>query len=173
MNSQSNQTEPASDPRTDGVILLAEDQEDEVALIRRAFIKANLLNPLQVVPNGEEAIAYLQGEGKYSRRDEFPLPSLVLLDLKMPRKNGFEVLEWIRQQPGLRALRVVVLTSSDHIPDVNRAYQLGANSFLVKPVDFPHFVEMTDALKGYWIWMNKEPQITRMPQRKPDKVEPV
>ena len=91
-------------------------------------------------------------------------PSIVVTDLKMPRINGFEVLEWIRQQPSLNALRVVVLTASDEMRDVNRAYQLGANSFLVKPVDFAHFVEVTQALKGYWIWMSKEPQIARSPR---------
>jgi CheY-like chemotaxis protein len=148
--------------KAEGVILLAEDRDDEVMLLRRAFAKANFLNPLQVVSNGEEAIAYLQGEGQYANRDEYPLPSLLLLDLKMPRKDGFEVLQWVRSQPGsLCALRVVVLTASDHIQDVNRAYQLGANSFLVKPVDFPHFVEVTHALKGYWLWMSKEPEVVR------------
>jgi len=152
---------PAWPGMSEGVILLAEDGEDQVILIRRAFAKAQLLNPLHVVSNGEEAIAYLQGEGKYSNRDEYPLPCLLLLDLKMPRKNGFEVLEWIRQQPGLSALRVVVLTGSDEMRDVNRAYQLGANSFLVKPVDFPRFVEVTQALKGYWLWMSKEPEVAR------------
>ena len=151
-----------------GVILLAEDREDEVTLIRRAFAKANFLNPLQVVSNGEESIAYLQGEGKYANRAEYPLPSLLLLDLKMPRKDGFEVLEWIRQQPSLMALRIVVLTSSDAIRDVNRAYQLGANSFLVKPLDFASFVQMTQALKGYWLWMSKEPEIARTPRARKD-----
>jgi len=150
-----------SDDKSQGVILLAEDREDEVLLLRRAFAQANFLNPLQVVSNGEEAISYLQGEGKYSDREEYPLPALLLLDLKMPRKDGFEVLQWIRQQPEFRALRVVVLTASDHIMDVNRAYQLGANSFLVKPVDFAHFVEVTQALKGYWLWMSEEPHIAR------------
>src|SRR5712691_12329740 len=141
------------------VFLLAEDDEDHVHLIHRAFKKANLLNPLHVVRNGEEAIAYLEGVGKYANREEYPLPALLLLDLKMPRKDGFEVLRWIRQQPELKALRVVVLTASDHINDVNRAYQLGANSFLVKPVDFAHFVEVTQAVKGYWMWMSQEPEI--------------
>jgi CheY-like chemotaxis protein len=116
------------------------------------------------VENGEQAIAYLKGEGKYASREEYPLPSLLLLDLKMPRKNGFDVLEWIRQQPGLGSLRVVVLTSSDEIRDVNRAYQLGANSFLVKPLDFSEFVRMTEALKGYWIWLSRAPEISRLPR---------
>src|SRR3954471_17151309 len=81
----------------ESVILLAEDHEDEVLLIRQAFAKAKLINPLHVVSNGEEAIAYLQGNGKYANRSEFPLPGLLLLDLKMPRTDGFEVLQWVRQ----------------------------------------------------------------------------
>jgi len=149
-----------TDKAPQDVILLAKDREDEVLLILRAFREANFLNPLHVVTNGEEAVAYLEGTGKYANRAEYPLPALLLLDLKMPRKNGFEVLEWIRHQPDLKALRVVVLTASDHIADVNRAYQLGANSFLVKPVAFPNFVEMTRALKGFWVW-TEEPQISR------------
>ena len=150
----------SNDKAYQDLILLAEDREDEVLLIRRAFREANFVNPLHVVPDGEEAIAYLEGKGKYANREEYPLPALLLLDLKMPRKDGLEVLDWIRHHPQLSALRVVVLTSSDHIQDVNRAYQLGANSFLVKPVDFHHFVEMTQALHGYWKW-SQEPEIAR------------
>src|SRR2546430_816526 len=112
------------------LILLVEDREDDVILVRRAFGKANVLNPMHVVRDGAEAIAYLKGEGKYSNRAEYPLPELLLLDLKMPGTDGFEVLKWMRQQPGLQNLRVVVLTSSDQMRDVNTAYQLGANSFL-------------------------------------------
>src|ERR1043166_4419196 len=119
-----------AEEKSGGVILLVEDREEDVILLRRAFTKANFLNPIQVVSDGDEAIAYLQGAGKYADRSEYPLPKLVLLDLKMPRKDGFEVLQWIRQQPGLSAIRVVVLTASDTVRDVNRAYQLGANSFL-------------------------------------------
>src|SRR5438270_6092379 len=107
------------------VILLAEDDADHVFLIRHAFSHANLLNPLQVVRDGDEVLAYLKGEGKFSNRAEYPLPSLILLDLKMPRKSGFEVLQWIRQQPGLSTMRIVVLTSSEDIKDVNQAYALG------------------------------------------------
>jgi CheY-like chemotaxis protein len=115
------------------LFLLVEDTEDDVLLIHRAFLKANILNPLQVVRSGEQAIEYLQGTGRFSNRAEFPLPSLVLLDLKMKGIDGFEVLRWIRQQPGLTRLRVVVLTASNAVTDVNLAYQLGANSFLVNP----------------------------------------
>lgn len=143
------------------VFLLVEDSQNDAILIRRAFQKGNILNPLQVVSSGDQALAYLKGEGAFSNRAEFPLPELVLLDLKLPGIDGFDVLRWIRQQPTLRALRVVVLTSSDRIQDVNLAYQLGANSFLVKPVDFERFVEISQALKGYWIWLSKAPEVSR------------
>src|SRR5882672_1502733 len=143
------------------VILVAEDREDDIILIRRAFTRARLLNPIQVVRNGEEAVAYLKGEGKFASRTEFPLPQLLLLDLKMPRMDGFEVLRWVREQPSLRALRVVVLTSSEEIRDVNLAYELGANSFLVKPGEFERFIDLSHALSGYWIWMSRAPEISR------------
>jgi len=143
------------------VILLAEDQEDDIVLMRRAFKKASLVNPIQVVRDGDEAIAYLKGEGRYANRSEYPLPALMLLDLKMPRKDGFEVLHWIRQQPSLSTLRVVVLTASDQMRDVNRAYQLGANSFLVKPTDFEDFITMILSLSGYWLWLSRAPDATR------------
>jgi CheY-like chemotaxis protein len=148
-------------PPEEAVILVAEDCEDDIALIRLAFSKSKLLNPVQFVRDGEEAIAYLRGEGPYANRVEYPLPCLVILDLKMPRKNGLEVLEWIRGQPGLNALRVIVLTTSQEIRDVNQAYQLGANSFLVKPTDFNDFVAMTRALAGYWLWMSQVPESWR------------
>jgi len=143
------------------VILLGEDREDDVVIIRRAFLQSRILNPLFVVKDGEEVISYLSGKGKYSNRAEFPLPELLLLDLKMPKLDGFEVLRWVRQNPGLQALRVVVLTSSEEISDVNRAYQLGANSFLVKPVNFDRLIEISQAIKGYWLWMSKTPETFR------------
>jgi CheY-like chemotaxis protein len=143
------------------LFLLVEDAETDAILIRRAFVKGNIVNPLQVVTSGDQAIAYLQGEGVFANRAEYPVPDLVLLDLKLPGIDGFQVLRWIRQQPEFKALRVVVLTSSDRIQDVNLAYQLGANSFLVKPVDFERFVEISQALKGYWLWLSKAPEITR------------
>lgn len=141
-------------------ILLAEDNDDHVLLIKRAFVQARLLNPIQVVSDGEQTIAYLKGEGKYANRDEFPMPGLLLLDLKMPNKDGFDVLEWIRQQPALRDLRVVVLTTSDRIFDVQRAYQLGASSFLTKPLDVRDFVLLGPAVKGFWIWTT-DPHVKR------------
>jgi CheY-like chemotaxis protein len=143
------------------VILLVEDREDDIILIKKAFQEARLLNPVQIVRNGEEAIDYLNGTGKYRNRAEFPLPELVLLDLKMPRIDGFEVLRWVRAQPSLKPMRIVVLTSSDAINDVTLAYQLGANSFLVKPLSFSDFVQTSKVLKGYWLWMSKAPETHR------------
>jgi CheY-like chemotaxis protein len=148
------------------VILLVEDGEDDVLLIRQAFAKSNLSNPIQVVWDGEEAIAYLSGTGQYSNRTEYPLPDLVLLDLNMPAMDGFDVLKWIRGQPGLKALRVVVLTSSDQIRDVNQAYSLGANSFLVKPLDFDDFIQVSKSLQHYWLRLDKTP-LTLRPNAEP------
>lgn len=143
------------------VILLAEDREDDIVLVQRAFAKGDIQNPLFIVRDGEEAISYLSGMGKYANRAEYPLPDLLLLDLKMPRVDGFEVLQWVRQQPGFSALRVVVLTSSDQIRDVNTAYRLGANSFMVKPTDFENVVEMAKSLRNYWLQMSKAPEVSR------------
>ena len=138
-------------------ILLAEDNEDHVILIQRAFGKANLLNPLQVVKDGEEAIAYLSGDGIYADRSRYPFPALMLLDLKMPNTDGFGVLKWLRDQKHLPSLRVVVLTTSDRIFDMQRAYELGAHSFLTKPIDFRDFVQLGPAIKGQWVWMTQPP----------------
>ncbi len=137
------------------LFLLVEDEVEQAVLLRRAFEKAKIINPLQVVRSGEEAMAYLEAAGPYADRDEFPLPKLILLDLKMPGITGFDVLRWIRQQPQLQESRVVVLTASNEIRDVNLAYQLGANSFLVKPVDFDDLVRLTQAIQGYWIWLSE------------------
>jgi DNA-binding response OmpR family regulator len=147
-----------------GVILLVEDREDDVLLVTRAFEKANFQNPMHVVRDGEEAVAYLKGEGKYAHRAEYPLPDLMLLDLKMPRMNGFDVLRWLRTQSGLSSIRVIVLTSCEDIRDVNLAYKLGANSFLVKPLDFEHFVETSKVLRNYWLWLDKGPEAFRPPK---------
>src|SRR6516162_6590255 len=143
------------------LFLLVEDDANDALLLQRAFHKANILNPLHRVLTGEEAIAYLSGKGPYKNRAEFPLPSLVLRDLKMPEVSGFEVLKWIRQHPSLRDLRVVVLSGSEDMRDVDAAYKLGANSFLIKPADFERFVEISQALSGYWIWMDTTPEIGR------------
>ncbi len=141
------------------LILLVEDDPNDVILIKRAFDRARIANPIQVARDGEEAIAYLAGSEPYHDRSLYPLPMLVLLDLKMPRKSGFDVLAWIRAQEGLRRLPVVVLTSSKDTPDINRAYDLGANSYLVKPVAFEALIEMVKTLGFYWLILNQKPTL--------------
>ncbi len=135
--------------RPRAVILIAEDDENDVFLIKRAFHQAQFDNPLEVVSTGDEAISYLRGDPPFGEREKHPIPALVLLDLKMPRKNGFEVLAWIRQHPEFNSLPVVVLTSSQESADINRAYALGANSYLVKPANFLSLVDMINRLKEY------------------------
>jgi CheY-like chemotaxis protein len=134
------------------VILLVEDDEIAVLLVRKAFAKANVLNPVEVVKRGDLAISYLKGEGSYANREKHPLPALVLLDLRMASKDGFEVLLWMRSQPNLKDLRVVALTSSSEIWDMDPAYHLGANSFLVKPPDFENVDALVAAMEGQRIW---------------------
>jgi CheY-like chemotaxis protein len=117
-------------------ILVVEDNENDVELIRRTLSQSDISNPIHFVKSGEEAINYLLGMEPYSDRKRFGLPGLVLLDLKLQVMNGFEVLQWIKNHRHFGDLRVVVLTSSSDIGDVKRAYRLGANSFLVKPLEF-------------------------------------
>lgn len=143
------------------LILIVEDSEDHVFLLRLAFKKAGITNPVQTVRSGEEALSYLAGSGAFSDWSRFPLPAVVLLDLKMPGLDGFGVLRWTRQQPGLKNLRVVMLTSSDLQQEVNLAHDLGAKSFLTKPVDLDQLVEMMRAFKTYWLDFDKAPAVFR------------
>jgi len=136
-------------------VLVVEDDSTDVLMIRRAFKKAQLLNPLHFVDNGDAAVDYLAGRPPYDDRREHPLPALVLLDLKLPRRSGLEVLEWLRSQPGLRRLPVVVLTSSMESTDVRKAYDLGCNSYLVKPVSFEGLLDAVKALGVYWLTLNR------------------
>lgn len=137
----------------DGVaptILLAEDREDDIILLQRAFREGGIRYPLNIVRDGEEAIGYLSGVGRYSNREQFPLPVLLLLDLSLPGTDGFEVLRWIRSRPDFKDLPVVVLTQSDKIRDVNQAYRLGASSFIVKTDDFQDAVAFAQSMSEYW-----------------------
>jgi len=145
----------------EAVILLAEDLPNDVFLIRRAVANAGIDNPFFVVTNGEECIAYLHGKGQYANRDEFPLPDLLLLDLKMPKMDGFEVLRAIRSERRFASVRIIVLTSSQDIFDVNKAYDLGANSFLVKPHDFENFTTMMRTLAAFWLQQSTRASVTR------------
>lgn len=136
-------------------VLLAEDDPDDILLTQIAFEKARLVNPLQIARDGEEAIAYLQGEGKFAERHRFPLPILLLLDLKMPKISGFQVLEWLRTKPTLRTLPVAVMTSSDHDPHITRAYELGADSYLLKPPNAEALLALVQRLHAYWLIVNQ------------------
>jgi CheY-like chemotaxis protein len=140
-------------------LLIVEDNDNDVFLIQRAFQKANAPLAIQVERDGDAALAYLSGTGKYADRERYPLPAVVLLDLKLPRKSGLEVLANIRQQSGLKRLPVVMLTSSRQAADINRAYDLGANSYLVKPVEFDCLLEMLKYLRVYWLVLNERPEV--------------
>lgn len=140
---------------TDG-ILLVEDNEDDILLVRRAMAKASVAVPLEAVRDGDAAVEYLTNSGRYSGKSH-PTPSLVLLDLKLPRRSGFEVLSWLRGHAVLRKLPVVVLTSSRETADVDRAYELGANTYLAKPVEFDGLLEVVKVLHLYWLLLAEKP----------------
>jgi CheY-like chemotaxis protein len=138
-------------------ILQVEDDPNDVFLLQYAMKKAGVANPIQVAGDGQQAIDYLQGAGKFADREQFPLPCLVLLDLKLPYVMGLDVLGWIRQQPG-KALAVVMLTASAEDADIAAAYRLGANAFLTKPSEANKFQDMVKAIKDFWLTHNMLPQ---------------
>jgi len=128
---------------------LAEDSDNDVFLMQRALKASGIPNPLQVVKDGAEVIAYLSGHNQYQNRSEYPLPAVVLLDLNLPRKNGFELLEWMRAQSTLKRIVVIILTASNRSADADRAYDLGANFYLTKPSKFDDLVKMTKCLHDW------------------------
>lgn len=134
------------------VILLVDDNPHDVVLIRLAFRRVGIIDTIHLVKDGVEAMRYIKGEGAYADRHQFPIPTLVLLDLKMPMTSGFEVLGWIREQPGLSNVVVVVMSGSKNDGDIERAYALGANHYLVKPTRFEEMVKMMETLKDYTAW---------------------
>ena len=138
-------------------VLLVEDNEDDILFVQRAFRRAKLSNALPVVEDGDAAVAYLSGQGEYADRSRHPMPTLILLDIKLPRRSGLEVLEWLRAQAGLRRIPVVMLTSSRESADVDRAFDLGASGYLVKPVDFDGLLEMVKTIGVYWMVMSELP----------------
>ena len=133
----------------DATVLHVEDDPNDTLLFQHACQKAGVIFNLHAVSDGDQAIAYLRGTESYSDRAKHPLPKLILLDLKMPRLSGFDVLSWLRADDALKALPVVVLTSSNHDADVKRAYALGAKCYLVKPVGFEALVELVKTLPTY------------------------
>jgi CheY-like chemotaxis protein len=141
----------------DKPILLVEDNDDDAFLLTRALRTANIQDPVHTLTDGEEALEYLKGNGKYSDRLLYPLPNLILLDLKLPRVSGFEVLEWIQNDTTLPPLVVVVLSSSGEKRDINMAYRFGARSYLVKPPSAASFIDLANGLKLYWLQLNQPP----------------
>ena len=141
-------------------VLVADDDIDDISLLKRAFLRAGIDVHLKIARDGEEVIEYLHGDKAFADREAFPIPRLLLLDLKMPRADGFEVLEWVRKQSGLRRMLVVVMTSSDEPQDIDRAYDLGANSFLRKPDDFANLIKIFQKTHDYWIETNLCPDCT-------------
>ncbi|MUG98336.1 response regulator [Scytonema sp. UIC 10036] len=140
-------------------ILVAEDDPNDAFFIQRAFQKTQLVHTLKVLEDGDAVIDYLSGIGEYADREQYPLPTLILLDIKLLRRSGLEVLEWIRQQPHLKRLLVIMLTSSDQDSDINLAYELGANSYLTKPIGIDNLQEMVNSINQYWLLLNKQPEI--------------
>jgi CheY-like chemotaxis protein len=140
-------------------ILVADDDPNDVTLLKIACAKAGLARPLHVARNGVEAIEYLGGAGQFGDRRKFPLPLLLLLDLKMPVKSGFDVLSWLRVQPGLKRLFVVVWSSSADPRDIDRAYDLGANSYIVKPSSIEDLRRLVGQLGDWWVGACQLPRL--------------
>lgn len=153
-----------------GVVLLVEDDENDAFFFQRAFKKAGFSNDVQVVRDGIEAVAYLSGEGEFADRRRHPLPDLVLLDLKLPRRPGLDVLRWIRSEVAHREQIVVVLTSSTSEADLAEAYHAGANSYLLKPVASEQMLNLVQLIGNYWIRENRFPIPSRS---RPNAAAPV
>jgi CheY-like chemotaxis protein len=136
-------------------LLLVEDNEDDAFLMKRSLKAAGVEQPLYVVEDGQQAIDYLSGRGQYSDREKYPLPAFIFLDLKLPFKSGHEVLAWIKKQLELSEIIVVILTSSNQPSDLEEAYRLGANSYVVKPPTTEQLVALATAFKNYWLDFNR------------------
>jgi CheY-like chemotaxis protein len=146
-------------------ILLVDDSENDLKLMEVAFRKVGFDSPLQMVHDGEEAIAYLKGEGPYADRNKFPLPGVILLDLNMPMKNGFDVLDWLRsQRQAFKRISTIILTASMRAEDVERAFDLGANSYLVKPSTLEDLIAMIRCLRD-WLQINHFPPLNEAVRR--------
>lgn len=139
-------------------VLYAEDEENDAFLMQRAFIKACVTNPLRIVVDGPSAIRYLAGMGEFSDRTQHPLPCLLLLDLNLPRQSGLEVLKWVRERPEFSDLPIVILTSSSQDRDIDSAYRLGANGYLVKPASSEKLIDLVTGLRDVCLVPNATTQ---------------
>jgi CheY-like chemotaxis protein len=141
--------------KTARALLLVEDNEDDVLLMKLALKRAGIINPLHVVEDGQLAINYLAGKGSFAEREQHPLPVVIFLDLKLPLKSGHEVLAWIRQESSLQDMIVIILTSSNQPVDLQEAYRLGANSYVVKPPTAEQLGDLARAFRWYWLQYNE------------------
>lgn len=148
-------------PMSEKMILLVEDNPDDEELTLMAFRQSHILNPVQVARDGVEAIDFLFGTGGHAGRDLSVMPAMILLDLKLPKLDGFEVLRRIRSDPRTRLLPVVILTSSKEDQDLVESYSLGCNSYVRKPVDFTQFSEAARQLGMYWLLLNEIPPVSK------------
>ncbi len=148
-------------------ILYVEDEETDVMLLQHVLTKTGIANPLRTAKDGKAARDYLAGSPPFDDRSRHPLPGLVLLDLNLPYWSGFEVLEWIRQQPQLRRLPVVIFTSSSRPDDIARAYDAGANAYLVKPNALSDLSTLALALRDFWLIHNRPPAALGVPPAVP------
>ena len=135
---------------SDYTILLVEDEENDATLVKMAFKKNNILNPVQWAKDGLDAIAYLNGEGVYANRKLYPFPEVLILDVKMPRMSGLELLAWVREHPEFRVIPTIIMTSSRQDPDIEKAYNLGANTYMIKPSSFEELAKMVSLAHDYW-----------------------
>lgn len=145
--------------RSLATILLIEDEVWDATLLQQAFQKAKILNPVVHLRNGDEGLGYLAGVGKYSDRIQNPLPALIMLDLKLPGMTGLQLLQWMRTDRQVRRIPVVVLTQDENPTTINAAYDLGANSYLVKPGDPAEIARLVNAIQRYWMELNQPPPL--------------
>jgi len=146
------------------VIMLVEDDPSDAAILLRSFEKAGVMNPIVHLKNGDDALGYLSGIGRYSDRVKHPLPVLILLDLKLPGTSGLQLLQWLRTRRDIKRIPVVVLTADESSSTINAAYDLGANSYLVKPGDGAAVANMVQGIRRYWIELNEPPQLVMRAQ---------
>ncbi|MEO7677773.1 MAG: response regulator [Verrucomicrobiota bacterium] len=143
-------------------LLIAEDNADEVMLLRRVLTQTGTLNPVHIVNDGQEAIEYLSGDGKYADRELFPLPRLMITDIKMPRRNGLEVLQWLHNHPELKTVPALVLTNSSQPSDIKEAFRWGAHGYFIKPMTSEELKSMFQLIHNYW-FLSRTPEQEWMP----------
>ena len=151
---------------SDYAILLVEDEENDAMLLKMAFKKNNILNPLHWVKDGLEAIAYLNGEGVYADHELYPFPEVLIVDLKMPRMSGLELLQWIRDHPNYKVIPTIIMSSSQQDSDIDKAYALGANTYMIKPSSFDELARMARLAHEYWAASVKPAQYSKKTRKK-------